>query len=106
RFGVHGGAVEAPLMPALAADQVRMAQAREFPSTARDGAAQYAVLGKGRSAELGWAMQDYNPQGAAGNAAAATAEKGQALLDAAARQLSLLLQEIARLPLATAAAKA
>ena len=102
RFGVHGGDMETSLMLALAADRVRMAQARDFPSTSRERAAQFAVLGNGRSAKLGWAIQDYNTQGAAGNAAAASAEKGQAVLDAAAKQLALLLQELARLPLATA----
>jgi creatinine amidohydrolase len=44
-------------------------------------------------------MQDYNPQGAAGNAKAATPEQGRAVLDAAGRQLSLLLQELSQLPL-------
>lgn len=101
RFGVHGGEIETSLMLALAADRVRMAQARDFPSSSRERAAQYAILGNGRSAKLGWAMQDYNAQGAAGNAAAATEEKGRALLEAAAHQLALLLQEIARLPLST-----
>lgn len=102
RFGVHGGEIETSLMLALAADRVRMGQARDFPSSSRDRAAQYAILGNGRSAKLGWAMQDYNAQGAAGNAANASAEKGRAVLDAAAQQLALLLQEIARLPLSTA----
>ena len=47
-------------------------------------------------------MEDYNPEGAAGNAAAATAEKGRAVIDAAARQLAALLAEVSRLPLSTA----
>jgi creatinine amidohydrolase len=46
-------------------------------------------------------MQDYNPTGAAGNASAATAAKGQAVIAAAALQLAKLLQEIADLPLNT-----
>ena len=46
-------------------------------------------------------MQDYHPQGAVGNAAAATAQKGQLVIDAAAQQLALLLQEISQLPLST-----
>lgn len=103
RFGVHAGDMETSLMLALAPDSVRMAQARNFASASRERAARYPVLGNGRSAKLGWAMQDYNPQGAAGNAAAASAEKGQAVLDAAARQLALLLGEIADLPLSTLA---
>lgn len=101
RFGVHGGDMETSMMLALAAGNVRMAQARDFPSSSRERAAQYAILGNGRSAKLGWAMQDYNPQGAAGNAAAASADKGERVLAAAGTQLALLLQEIARLPLGT-----
>lgn len=103
RFGVHAGEIETSLMLALSPDRVRMAQARDFGSTSRERAAQYPVLGNGRSAKLGWSMQDYNPQGAAGNAAAASAEKGEAVLAATGAQLALLLQEIAALPLATLA---
>lgn len=105
RFGVHGGDMETSMMLALAAGKVRMAQARDFPSSSRERAAQYAILGNGRSAKLGWAMQDYNPQGAAGNAAAASADKGERVLAAAGTQLALLLQEIARLPLGTVVAR-
>ena len=43
-------------------------------------------------------MQDYNPHGAAGNAGAATPEKGQALVQAAGRSLARLLAEIDQLP--------
>jgi creatinine amidohydrolase len=45
---------------------------------------------------LGWHIQDYNLHGAAGNAVAATALKGQALLDAVGVQLAKLLQELQR----------
>jgi len=105
RFGVHAGEIETSLMLALRPETVRMAQAQNFGSTSRQRAAKYPLLGNGRSAKLGWAMQDYNAQGAAGNAAAATAEKGQALLDAAARELARLLQEISALPLSTLVAR-
>ncbi|MDB5732002.1 MAG: creatininase [Variovorax sp.] len=99
RFGVHAGDIETSMMLALHPPLVRMAQARDFDSASRQRAAAYDILGNGRSAKLGWAMQDYNAQGAAGNAAAATAAKGRAMVDAAARQLALLLGEVARLPL-------
>jgi len=102
RFGVHAGDMETSMMLALAPDQVAMDAARDFGSTSRQRAADYAILGNGRSAKLGWAMEDYNPDGAAGNAAAATAEKGRALVDAAGTQLSALLAEVSRLPLSTA----
>jgi len=103
RFGVHAGDVETSMMLALRPRFVDMAQARDFASSSRDRAAAYPILGNGKSAKLGWAMQDYNPQGAAGNAAAATADKGRAVVDAAAGQLALLLQEVSRLPLSTVA---
>lgn len=101
RFGVHAGEVETSLMLALRPQSVDMAHARDFGSTSRDRAKAWPVLGDGRAAKLGWQMQDYNPEGAAGNAAAATAQKGAALLDAAGRQLARLLQELSALPLAT-----
>ena len=103
RFGVHAGDIETSMMLALAPQRVEMAQARNFPSTSQERVQRHPVLGNGRSAKLGWHMQDYNPQGAAGNAAAASADKGRALLEAAARQLAALMQEIARLPLSTLA---
>ncbi len=101
RFGVHGGDLETSLMLALQPEAVRTEWARDFHSTARDRSERYRILGDGRSAKLGWHMQDYNVQGAAGNAAAATALKGQALLQAAGEQLAHLLHEVALLPLDT-----
>jgi len=102
RFGVHAGDIETSMMLALAPQQVRMGEAKNFRSTSEQRAADYAILGNGKSAKLGWAMEDYNPQGAAGNAAAATGVRGQAVIDAAAEQLALLLAEVSRLPLETA----
>ncbi|MBO9515551.1 MAG: creatininase family protein [Variovorax sp.] len=99
RFGVHAGEIETSMMLALAPAEVAMGAARDFGSASRRRAQDYPILGNGKSAKLGWAMEDYNPQGAAGNAAAATAEKGRALVDAAAAQLALLLAEVSRLPL-------
>ena len=101
RFGNHAGDVETSLMLALQPAQVRMAQAQNFHSTSQDRAAKYPILGNGKSAKFAWQMQDLNPQGATGNAALATAEKGQALLAAAGPLLAALLLEIADLPLAT-----
>jgi hypothetical protein len=101
RFGIHAGDMETSMMLALRPQFVDMAQARHFQSTAQERAAKYPILGNGTSAKLGWQVQDYNPMGAAGNAAVATAAKGQAVIDAAGRQLALLLQEVAALPLST-----
>ncbi|MET0540968.1 MAG: creatininase family protein [Variovorax sp.] len=99
RFGVHAGDIETSMMLALHAPLVRTDAAQDFQSTSQQRAADYAVLGDGKSARFAWAMQDYNVEGAAGNAAAATAHKGRQVVDAAARQLALLLAEVSSLPL-------
>jgi creatinine amidohydrolase len=101
RFGVHAGEIETSMMLALAPAEVDRGAARDFDSAARRRSRDFPILGNGRSAKLGWAIEDYNPEGAAGNAAAASAEKGRALVDAAAAQLALLLAEVSRLPLST-----
>ena len=101
RFGIHAGDVETSMMLALAPAHVDMAQARDFASTSQQRAQTYPILGNGKSAKLGWQMQDYNAAGAVGNAAAATAEKGRNLVDAAGRSLARLLEELDQLPLST-----
>ena len=94
RFGVHAGDVETSMMLALAPEHVSMSAAQNFESAATRRAAHYNLLGDGRSAKLGWHMQDYNHQGAAGDAADATAKKGHALLQEAGTQLAVLLREL------------
>ena len=101
RFGIHGGEIETSMMLALAPQRVQMDQARYFASTAQARAQQFPILGNGRSAKLGWQTQDYHPAGAVGHAAAATAAKGEALVQAAGRALAQLLAELDRLPLST-----
>lgn len=101
RFGIHAGEIETSMMLHLAPGTVRMEHAQNFRSTSQDRSERYAILGNGKSAKLGWQMQDYHPAGAVGNAAGATADKGRAVVEAAAGQLVALLQELAQLPLQT-----
>jgi creatinine amidohydrolase len=101
RFGIHAGDMETSMMLALSPASVNMTDAQNFASTSQERAKHYAVLGNGKSAKLGWHMQDYNPQGAAGNASVATAAKGEALVTGAGEQLALLLKELVALPLTT-----
>lgn len=93
RFGAHGGDIETSMMLALHPERVDWSQALDFASSSRDRAALYPVLGDGQSAKLAWAVQDLNPSGAAGNARAATAEKGRAVLRAASETLAQLLAQ-------------
>ncbi len=98
RFGIHAGAIETSLMLALHPEQVQMQQAQNFSSTSEQRAATLPILGNGRSAKLAWQMQDYNTHGAVGNAAAANADKGRALLHATGKALAALLTEFDQLP--------
>lgn len=101
RFGVHAGAIETSLMLALHPQLVRMQAAQHFASSSEQRAQQLPILGNGRSARLAWAAQDYHPQGATGNAAAASADKGHALLQATGQALAQVLAEMDAVPLQT-----
>jgi creatinine amidohydrolase len=98
RFGIHAGDIETSMMLALDPVHVDMAQAQNFASSSRKRAQKFGILGNGKSAKLGWQMQDYNPAGAVGNAAAATTDKGRAVVEAAGLALAQLLTEMDQLP--------
>lgn len=99
RFGIHAGQMETALMLAIAPHLVDSPKAQRFTSSSQARASNWPILGNGRAAKLGWQMQDYNAQGAAGHAAAATAAQGQTVLQDASAKFVQLLQEISRIPL-------
>ena len=101
RFGIHGGEVETSMMLHLAPESVHMKRAEHFASSSEERARCYPLLGNGRSAKMGWAIEDYHPAGAVGNAAAADAARGATMVEAAARGLVQLLQELQSLPAST-----
>ena len=101
RFGVHAGDLETSMMLAIDSAHVNMAVASSFSSSAQVRASSFDILGNGKTVKFAWQMQDYNPAGAAGNAGAATVEKGTAVLGAAGRSLAALLSEIERIDLST-----
>ena len=96
RFGIHAGQVETALMLALAPDRVRPEKVRDFGNStaAWEGNER---LRAGGAVAFGWQAQDLNPAGAVGNAAAATAALGEAVLAGAAKALAQLLCEISAL---------
>ncbi len=93
RFGVHGGDVETSMMLALHPERVDMQQATNFASSSQERAQKFPIMGNGSSVKLAWAAQDLNASGAAGNAAAATADKGRAVLNVNGQALASLLAE-------------
>jgi creatinine amidohydrolase len=100
RFGIHGGDIETSLMLAIRPDLVRMDRARDFPSSARAMEAEFAHLRATSPVGFGWMAQDLNPDGVAGNASAATAEKGAAALRFGANAFVALLRDVERFDVA------
>lgn len=97
RNGLHAGDVESSAMLAAHPDKVHMHRAEDFGSAHVAWQDSHPDLGLGAaSLRPGWLMADLNPKGAIGNAAAATAEKGNALLANAALALARLVGDFAR----------
>ncbi|MGI6246400.1 MAG: creatininase family protein [Pseudochelatococcus sp.] len=94
RHGIHGGDIETSLMLAFRPDLVRMERARDFTPLSVALAERYRYLSAGRPAGLGWMAQDLHPAGAIGNAAPATAQKGEAAAVHGARAFIDLLAEV------------
>ena len=103
-YGIHAGDVETSLMLHLRPDLVRLEKARDFPN-AQSGYSGFAHLRAYGPVGFGWRMADLNPDGAAGNAAAATPGKGRRILDHRADSFCALLDDVHRFDLATLAAR-
>jgi creatinine amidohydrolase len=94
QFGIHGGEMETSVMLALAPDLVRMSEAKKFHSIQESLVASGQYLRAHGPNAFGWIAQDLNVEGAVGDAALATAEKGQKAIDAMTDKFIELLQEI------------
>jgi creatinine amidohydrolase len=101
RHGIHGGAVETSIMLAAHPTLVSTDQLASFASTGRDMATSYRHLSTQRPAPLAWQAQDLNPNGAVGDAAQASAEKGEALLSHGARTFCELLADVDKFDVTT-----
>lgn len=99
QYGLHGGTIETSLMLHLRPDLVRTDKIADFPSRAIALDAITGQLsanpGQGRLGGFGWKAQDLQPSGVTGNAAAATAKAGEALLDHLTAALAQLVTDMA-----------
>jgi len=92
---IHAGDIETSVMLAIRPDLVRLDAVQDFPSRQADYASRFTHLRAYGPHAFGWKMSDLNPQGAAGKASLATAEKGEAILAHAIHGLSELLADMA-----------
>lgn len=98
-LGLHGGDVETSLMMHLHPDLVRMDRLEDFGGLPEQMGAENEFLGVEKPIGIGWLSEDLNPAGVVGNAAAATAEKGQACFEHIVSGLAKLTREVAAQPL-------
>jgi creatinine amidohydrolase len=93
-YGIHGGDIETSMMLHLRPDLVKMDLAEDFRSTQLKLASEFKHLRAHGPVQFGWKAQDLNPKGTVGNARAATAEKGSAVVDHQARAFVELCGEV------------
>jgi creatinine amidohydrolase len=98
--GIHGGDIETSIMLAAHPDVVRRDRVENFVSAAQAMEREFKHLYLALPAGFGWMTQDLNASGAVGNAAAATAAKGEAALAHGAGAFVELLSEVDRFDLA------
>jgi creatinine amidohydrolase len=100
-LGIHGGFIETSVMLALRPDLVEMTKASDFPSTQERFERDFTHLRAYGPHAFGWKMSDLSSSGVVGNAAAATAEAGEEILDHAARGFVALLEDVAAFDIST-----
>ncbi|MDQ0321881.1 creatinine amidohydrolase [Pararhizobium capsulatum DSM 1112] len=97
---IHGGDIETSVMLALAPDRVGIEKAANFSSRQNQFANDFRHLRAYGPHAFGWKMQDLNDEGVAGNATAATAERGETLIEHAVSGFIELLEDVDRFDLA------
>jgi len=103
-YGVHGGDAETSLTLAFRPDTVKAERARDFASAGEAMAAEFKRLRGAQQLGFAWMASDLNPDGAVGEAASATAAKGEAAADHGADAFVELLGDVIAFDLARLAA--
>ncbi|QND48300.1 creatininase family protein [Rhizobium lusitanum] len=91
---IHGGDIETSVMLALYPEKADMTKAADFPSRQSDFVQRFKHLRAYGPHAFGWKMSDLSAEGVAGNAGAATVEKGEQLIAHAVEGLVELLQDV------------
>jgi creatinine amidohydrolase len=92
--GIHGGDAETSLMLAFRPKTVRMSEAQNFVSAAIGIEQEFRQLRVTQPIGFGWTASDLHPLGTAGDAASATAAKGEACADNGAEAFLDLLRDV------------
>lgn len=98
-IGIHGGLIETSVMLALRPDLVRMEAAEDFASRQTEFVQNFRHLRAYGPHAFGWMMRDLSKAGVTGNAAAATGEAGEAIIEHSLKGLAELIDDVARFDL-------
>ncbi|HEY4203205.1 MAG TPA: creatininase family protein [Devosiaceae bacterium] len=99
RHGIHGGDLETSLVMHFRPGLVNRDKLDNFVSIAARDEAEYKYLRPTGTHAYSWIASDLNPNGAVGEAAKATAEKGRLIAEAEVKGMLELLAEVERFPL-------
>ena len=91
---IHGGQLETAIMRALQPDLVAMEEGDAFPSLQAALAERFSLLRAYGPVGFGWMGDDLNPSGVVGDARAARAEDGQAIIAHQCAMMVRLLEEV------------
>ncbi|TPP06523.1 creatininase family protein [Rhizobium glycinendophyticum] len=91
---IHGGDIETSVMLVLCPERVDMTKAAAFPSRQAEYTTRFKHLRAYGPHAFGWKMSDLNKDGVAGNAAAATAQRGEKLIAHSVKGLIELLEDV------------
>jgi len=95
---IHAGLIETSVMLAVHPETVEMAKVANFNSRQADFIRDYKHLRAYGPHAFGWQMSDLSEIGAVGNAAGASAEIGEKILDHAVEGLVELLRDVEKHP--------
>ena len=98
-YGIHGGDYETSLMLHFAPDRVRMDKAANFIPKAVAMTQDYTHLRLTGHPAFAWLSEDNHPEGVAGEAHLASAEKGRITAKFQARRFIELLEDVTKFPL-------
>lgn len=99
-FGIHGGDFETSVMLHFVPHRVDMSKARNFVPTSIAMTDAYKQLRMTGFTSRAWIAEDVHPEGVAGEAHLASAEKGRLAVEYQVARFIELLEDVARFPLA------
>ncbi len=98
RHGIHGGDLETSLVMHFRPELVNRQELQNFPSVTAQNEIDYKYLRPTGQHSYAWIASDLNPNGAVGEAAKASAEKGRLTAEHEVSGMMELLGEVERFP--------